>query len=199
MEDKIQQAQEAYAPYRFTVRDYYRMAEVNILTEEDHVELVDGRIVVKEPPGPPHAGHVALLSRTLSTRIGDRAIIRSQDPIHIDELNHPEPDIAVVKMREDFYMREHPAAGDVLLLVETAWSSGAADRIIKAPLYARAGIPEFWLLDVWNQWLEFYRDPADTGYRRYERLARSAVVSPLAFPDVELAVGDILRPVTHTG
>ncbi len=194
MTNAAAQAQEPYTPYRFTVDDYYRMAHADILTEDDRVELLDGQIFVKEPPGPEHAGHLALLTTLFVRLLGDRAIVRPQDPVHIDRLNDPQPDLAIVKPREDAYMGAHPRARDVLLIVEIAWTSSPGDRRIKAPLYARAGIREFWLVDIKKRKLEVYREPGERGYRKVSRLSRKATVRPFAFPDVEMAVRDIVRP-----
>lgn len=195
MANTTRQAQEPYAPYRFTVDDYYRMADADILTEDDRVELLDGQILVKEPPGPEHAGHVDVLNRMFVRLLGDRAIVRTQNPVHIDRLNDPQPDINIVKPRDDFYMSGHPRPADVLLAVEIAWTSAPGDRRIKVPLYAGAGIREFWLVDIKKRKLEVYRDPGESGYHSVTRLSRRATVTPEAFPDLEIAVAEILRPV----
>ena len=195
MGNTLQQAREPYAPYRFSVDDFYRMADASILTEDDRVELIDGQILVKGPPGPEHAAHVFLLNRLFVQLVGDRAFVRPQDPLHVDELNDPQPDLNLVRPREDLYMHAHPRPADVLLAIEIAFSSAPADRKIKAPLYARAGIPEFWLVDIPNQKLEVYREPGTAGYRYFRRLSRKARVTPTAFPDLDIAVADILRPV----
>ena len=191
----IQQAHEPYAPYRFTVEDYYRMADSEILTEDNHVELIGGQILVKEPAGPQHAGHVDFLCSHLRRLLEDRALIRQEHALAIDELNHPEPDLTVVKPREDFYRTAHPRSEDVLLVIEVAYTSARADRKIKVPLYARAGIPEFWLIDLPGQRLEVYREPAAGGYRVFRRLDRTSFVTPMAFPDVRIAVSDIIWPL----
>lgn len=192
------QSQEPYAPYRFTVDEFYRMSDVDILRNDEHVELLDGRLVVKEPPGPPHAAHLGMLNKLLVLLLGDRAVVRPQDPFGIDELNHPEPDLAIVKPRDDFYAAAHPGPDDALLLVEIAWSSAPGDRVVKAPLYAAAGIQEFWLVDIKKQSLEVYREPSPEGYRRYERLGREDTLSPLAFPDLDVAVCDVVRPILES-
>lgn len=189
------QSNEPYAPYRFTVDEYYRMAEADILSEDDRVELLDGQLTVKEPPGPPHSAHVAKLTRLFVRLLGDRAIVRPQDPLRIDDLNHPEPDLAIVKPREDFYARAHPGPKDVLLLIEVAVSSAAGDRRIKTPLYARAGIAEFWLVDVPGLFVEVYREPNAGGFRHCERLGRDESVVPAAFPDLEIDVSEIVHPI----
>lgn len=195
MANPIEQAKEPYAPYRFSRDDYYRMADADILKEDDRVELIDGQILIKEPPGPEHAGHVAILTQMFLRLVGDRAILRPQDPLHIDALNDPQPDITLVRPRDDYYMHAHPRPDDVLLAIEIAWSSAREDRRIKVPLYARAGIREFWLIDIKKRKLEVYRNPGEAGYHNVLRLSRSATVAPLAFPDLEIKVGEILRPV----
>lgn len=189
------QAREPYSPYRFTAQEFFRMADAAILAEDDHVEPIDGHISVKEPAAPEHAGHGVMLEQMFHRLLGDRVLVCSQYPLHIDELNNPEPDIAIVKPRDDFYVRAHPRASDVLLLVEIAWTSGRGDRSIKAPLYGRAGIPEFWLVGIPSQTLEVYREPSESGYGTTKTLSRQDRVSPLAFPDVEIDAADVLRPL----
>lgn len=179
-------------PYRFTVDEYYRMAEVGILEEGDQVELIDGQILVMEPISPEHGGHTMALNHLFMSLFGNRAIIGVQNPIQIDEYNHPQPDVAACRPRDDFYKRSHPGPSDILLIVEVAWTSPARDRRLKVPLYGVAGIPEFWLVDIPRRTLEVYTDPSDDGYDRVARLRAGETVRPVAFSDAEIPVEDVV-------
>jgi Uma2 family endonuclease len=177
---------------RFTVDDYYRMAEVGILTEDDRVELLDGEIVEMSPIGSDHAGHVKRLTALFTSRLGARVVVGVQDPVRLSRHSEPQPDIALLRPRADFYARAHPLPADVLLLIEVADTSVETDRRIKMPLYARAGIGEVWLVDLTTERVEVYREPVDDGYRKIRTLARGQALGPLAFPDLALRVDDLL-------
>ena len=182
-----------YSPHRFTVDEYYRMAETGILDEDDRVELIDGQILVMEPISPEHGGHTIALNRLFSSLVSDRAIIGVQNPIQIDEYNHPQPDVVLCKLHDDLYKRNHPKPSDILLIVEVAWTSAARDRRLKIPLYARAGILEFWLVDIPHRMLEVYTEPSDDSYDRVARLRAGSSVRLTAFDDVEVRVEDVVR------
>lgn len=182
-----------YSPYRFTVDAYYRLSEAGILDEDDRVELIDGQILVMEPISSEHGGHTKRLIRLFTKLLGDRAIVGVQDPIQIDEFNHPQPDITVCRPRDDFYTNGHPEADDIHLVVEIAWTSARRDRGLKVPLYGRAGIAECWLVDIPNGALDVYTCPSDGGYDKAVRLRRGASVRPVAFPDVEIRTDDVVN------
>lgn len=181
-----------YSPHRFTVDEYYRMAEAGILDEDDRVELIDGQILVMEPISSEHGGHTRVLTHLFMPLVGDRAIISIQSPIQIDRFNHPQPDVVLCRPRDDFYKRSHPAPSDILLLIEVAWTSAARDRRLKIPLYGRAGILEFWLIDIPNRTLEVYTSPSDDGYDRVARLRAGETVRPVAFGDLEIRIEDVV-------
>jgi Uma2 family endonuclease len=176
----------------FTVDDYYRMAESGILREGDRVELIDGEIIDMAPIGSEHAGHVTRFTRRFTRLFDDRATVNVQNPIHLGERSEPEPDIALLHPRDDDYVNALPTAADVFLLIEVAESSLAYDRQTKAPMYARAGIPELWIVNLIDHVIEVYRDPADGQYQRVEIMRRGDQLQPLAFPDVSVAVSDVL-------
>jgi Uma2 family endonuclease len=176
----------------FTVAEFHRMAEAGIFSEDDRVELLDGEIVEMTPIGSRHAACVKRLLRALDRGAGDRAILGAQDPIRLGEHSEPQPDVVLVKPRADFYAAAHPGPEDVLLLVEVAESSAEVDRAVKLPLYATAGIPEVWLVDLAGERVEVYREPAAGGYQQTLTLARGDIVSPHAFPDLRLGVAEIL-------
>ncbi|HEY7649320.1 MAG TPA: Uma2 family endonuclease [Methylomirabilota bacterium] len=178
--------------WRFTVDDYHRMAEVGILSEDDRVELLDGEIVEMTPIGSDHAGHVKRLIALFTSRLGARAVMSVHDPVGLSKHSEPQPDVALLRPREDFYARSHPRPEDVLLLIEVADTSVETDRHIKVPLYARAGLREVWLIDLGAERVEVYREPTAASYQQIRALARGQRIGPLAFPDLTLGVDDLL-------
>lgn len=177
---------------RFTVDEYHRMAEAGILDEDDRVELLDGEIVEMTPIGPRHAGGVARLQHLFGARVGERAIVWVQNPLVLDRHWEPQPDLVLLKAREDFYTGALPGPEDAWLVVEIAETSTERDRRVKMPAYARAGVPEVWLLDLTLDRLEVFGDPASEGYRDVRRLGRGERVAPAALPELELSVKEVL-------
>ena len=150
--------------HRITVEQYYRMGEVGLLTRDERTELIDGEIIDMAPIGPGHAYWVEQLARALIRALEPRAIVRQQHPIRLGPHSEPQPDIAVVAPRADLYRSAHPTAADVLLLVEISHSTLHFDRQVKAPFYARHGIPELWIVDLVANELHVYREPRDGVY-----------------------------------
>ena len=178
--------------WRFTVADYHRMAEAGILHEDDRVELIEGEIVQMSPIGSKHAGNVDRLAHFFLPRLQGRAIVRVQNPIQMGDYSEPEPDLVLLRPRDDFYTSAHPTPADVLLVIEVAETSAAYDRQDKAALYARGGIPEYWVADLGQASLIVYCDPTPDGYTTVRVLRRGEAIRPLAFPDLEVAVTDLL-------
>ena len=178
--------------YRFTTAEYHRMAEAGVLGEDDRVELIDGEILEMSPIGPRHAACVKRLSHLFSQRLGGEAIVSVQDPIGLSDHAEPQPDLALLRPRADFYAPEHPTPEEVLLVIEVADNSVEYDRQIKAPLYARNRIPELWLLDLGRDHLVVYRDPTGDGYATTRLLRPGEAISPLAFPHLMIPIADIL-------
>ena len=183
------------ATRRFTVDDYYKMAEVGILGEDDRVELIEGEIVEMTPIGPLHAGEVNELFGLFFVRFANHANVRSQSPVRLSHKSEPEPDIALARpeqVRGRSYRVEHPTAEDVLLIVEVADSSLDYDLGRKARLYARHGIPELWVLDQRNDRLVLHREPTPRGYAAVRTLERGESVAPLAFSETAFTVDELL-------
>lgn len=176
---------------RFTVDEYEQMGHVGILREDDRVELLEGEIVRMTPIGPTHASVVDRLTRLLVQSLGDRAIVRVQNPIRLGHHSEPQPDLVVARHRDDFYATRHPDAADALLIIEVSDSSLAIDRGVKVPLYGRAGVTEVWLVDVDHRRIIAHRWPTDTGYAEGITAGRDQVVTPAALPDLSLRVRDI--------
>ncbi|MBI2864883.1 MAG: Uma2 family endonuclease [Chloroflexi bacterium] len=177
---------------RFTVEEYHRMAEAGILGEDDRVELIEGEITEMTPIGRLHAATVNRLIKLFVTIFGDDAVVGAQNPIVLDEHSEPQPDIALLRPKADFYASGHPTPEDVFFLVAVACSSADPDRRIKVPLYARKGIAECWLVDLEQETITVYRDPAADGYRTARVFRRGEQIAPAAFPDRSLAVAAIL-------
>src|SRR5687768_12095899 len=150
--------------HRLTVADYYRMAEVGILDAEARVELIDGEIIDMAPPGSPHAATVHYLIEILVLAAGGKASVLVQNPVRLSEYSEPQPDVALLRRRDDFYRERHPQPDDVLLLIEVAATSLRFDRDTKLPLYARHGIPEMWLVDLGRRRLSRHRAPQQGSY-----------------------------------
>src|SRR5207237_1757760 len=150
--------------HRFTVDEYHRRGEVGIFSEDDRVELLAGEIVEMSPLGPLHAGTVDRLTALFASRLGAEVIVRVQNPLLLrTEDSEPQPDVVLLRLRTDFYARSHPEAQDVYLVIEVADTSMVTDREVKLPIYARAGVPEVWLLDVAAQRVEVHRHPTPAG------------------------------------
>jgi Uma2 family endonuclease len=150
--------------HRLSVMDYHRMGETGIIGPELRTELIDGEIIEMPPIGHPHAGTLNLLVKRLIVAVGDRAVVAPQNPVNLNDYTEPLPDIALLKPRADYYRNAHPGPADVLLLIEVADTSLAYDRDVKLPRYARAGIPEAWLLDLGGRRLTIHRCPAGDAY-----------------------------------
>jgi Uma2 family endonuclease len=179
--------------HRFTAKDFHRMVEAGILREDDRVELLHGEIVDMPPIGPGHASGVnRLLNGFLPLQLEGKVIISVQNPFHLGEHSEPQPDLALLKSRPDFYAQGHPTPQEVLLVVEVMESSGGYDREVKVPLYARFGIPETWLLDVERELIEVYREPSPEGYRQVHTRRRGEHIAPAAFPQFILMADAVL-------
>ncbi|PYN93991.1 MAG: Uma2 family endonuclease [Candidatus Rokuibacteriota bacterium] len=176
---------------RFTRAEYYRMAEVGILGEDDRVELIRGEIVEMSPIGRRHRAFVGNLNQLLAVRLAGHAFVWMQNPIVLAEDTEPQPDIAVIRCRPVPYKEREAWAEDVLLLIEVADSSLAYDRSTKLRLYAEAGIPEYWVVDCTAEAIEVYRTPGPEGYRDVSRVEGTATLTLHAFPDVALTTTDI--------
>jgi Uma2 family endonuclease len=178
--------------YRFTRADYHRMAQTGILKPDVRVELIDGDIVEMNPIGRFHKASVDRLNELLLPNVRGSAIVRVQSSIVLGDYGEPEPDVTLLRYRADFYAESDETIADILLVIEVADTSEAYDRRTKAPLYARFGIPELWIVDVNRAWITRYLDPTATGYGTTRVYRRGESLSPLAFPNLIIAVNDVL-------
>ncbi len=176
----------------FTVEDFYRMAEAGILKEDDRVELIEGEVVEMSPIGSRHSGCVMRLTTTLTEQLGRSVIVNVQNPVRLHEETEPQPDIALLKPRADFYSESHPTPDDVLLIAEVADTSIDYDRNVKVHLYARAGIMELWLIDLMRDVIEFYGRPEDGAYKIIQIIERGQMLVSERIPSLRLSAKDIL-------
>ena len=176
----------------FTVQDYHLMSEAGVFRDNERVELIEGEIIQMAAIGKRHAARVDRLTEFFGDRVRTRAIIRVQNPISLDDNSEPQPDIALVQRRADFYEESLPNSEDVLLLVEVADSTVNYDRDVKLPNYARSGIREVWLWDLEANCLEVYRNPTANGYTSMQKFERGEQVAPLAFPEFAVSIDLIL-------
>ncbi len=171
---------------RIDVYEYARMGEIGIFGPEERVELIDGEIVTMMTFGPDHMGSVNGLTELLVTATVGRAIVSVQNPVVLDEYSELEPDCAVLRFREDRYRLRKPGPADILLLIEVAKTSISFDRAVKAPLYARAGVPELWVADLAKRVLEVYRLPVDGVYSAVVTYKPEDTVALSRMPDVRI-------------
>lgn len=174
---------------RFTVREYEQLIVAGVLREGERVELLEGEIIEIAAMGLPHAKGMTKISYILNRQIPSTHIVGVQIPILLDDESMPEPDLVVFVDRD---WPTHPTPDGIALVVEVADSSLAYDRDRKFPRYARAGIPEAWLFDVFGQVLERHSEPFDGRYRRVETARCGESLPSTTLPDLILGVDEIL-------
>jgi Uma2 family endonuclease len=179
---------------RFTLEEYYRMAEVGILGPEDRVELIEGEIIQMSPIGPRHATCVNALTRRLLQAVGDRAVLSPQNPVRLIPDSEPQPDVVLLRPPEARYWEHRAEPADAMLVVEVAETSYRYDRYVKLRLYARAGVPEVWIVDLVHAVVEVFREPSATEYASAQRVVRGDTIAPAALPDAAIVVTEILPP-----
>lgn len=176
----------------FTVEEYYQMYEAGLFANGERVELIRGEIIKMSPIGRRHAACVIRSSDVLTRKLGNRILLSVQNPLVLDNTSMPEPDIVLLKRKADFYESGLPQSVDVILLIEVADSTIDSDRELKIPVYAEDGIAEVWLIDINHACVEVYRQPTSEGYQELLKYYRGQNLSILAFPDVNIAVDEIL-------
>ena len=183
---------EVFKRHLLTVDDYYRMAEAGVLAPDARVELIEGEVVDMATIGTRHASRVNRLNHLLTAAVGKAAIVAVQNPVRLSQRSEPQPDLSVLRPRDDFYDAAHPTAEDVLLLIEVSDTTSRYDREIKAPLYARHGIHELWVVDLDNRLLLVHRKPGKNGYGEVLQLAAPGKLSPQELPKVVVDLTRIL-------
>lgn len=178
--------------YSFTVAEYRRMGEVGIISEDDRVELVCGEIIKMSPIGKRRAACVDALNELLRERLRRSVNVRVQNPVQLDDYSEPQPDIAVLKRRDDFYRHAHPRPEDVLVVIEVSDSTLEYDRTVKMPLYAGAEIPEAWLVNLPEERIEMYSDPAGGEYQTSRSYARGQRLQSHTLASLRVSVSKVL-------
>ncbi len=186
----------------FTRKEYHAMGKAGIFAPNERVELLEGEIIVMSPAGDRHSACIVRLNRVFAgLNIANRTLVSVQSPVVTSSTSEPEPDFMLLTFRDDLYDFGKPRPQDVLLLIEVADSSLDYDRGIKLPYYASLGIPEVWIANLRNDRIESYTDPSPEGYRASRIYRRGDTISPTSFPDIEIAVSDIIpsRPSEQAG
>jgi Uma2 family endonuclease len=186
----FQGVEETSHPYRWTVREFHRMVDTGLFNEDDRIELIEGEIIKMAPIGSGHAGRVKRLNHTLTIMLNEKAVVSVQDPVVLGNYSEPQPDIAVLCWRDDFYTQANPVAEDILLIIEVADSTVRYDRSTKLPVYARHGIPEVWIVNLPQQRIEVYRKLVDGEYGETMH-HRSGRISPELLPAAVIDVAGL--------
>lgn len=173
-----------------TVHTYHRIGELGLLDVTQRTELIEARIISMAPIGSEHADWVDRLNRFFSKTLPDEITVRVQNPLYLNTINEPEPDIALLRPRAQPYREAHPRSEDVLLIIEVADSCLRYDHDVKVPLYAQHAIPEVWLLDIANNRLEVFREPIEGEYRVHLKPRKAEILHLFALENVNV-------PLTH--
>jgi Uma2 family endonuclease len=179
--------------HRFSVKEYYRMAETGVLRPDARVELLNGEIIDMSPIGPFHGGLVNRLIRIYGKLSNGRWQASAQNPLRLDDHSEPEPDFMLLKPSPNDYTSRHPRPDEAFLLVEVADASLDYDLEEKLPAYGHAGVAEVWIVNLRDQSLEVYREPHFTGYGSKTVVRAGDTVAPLAFPDAAVDVAELLK------
>jgi Uma2 family endonuclease len=179
--------------HQITVDEYHRMAEVGLLAPDARVELIEGDIIDMPPIGNAHGAVVDFLNRILSRAIGDRAILRVQGAVRLDDRSEPQPDFVLLAPREDFYRSRAPGPGDTLLIIEVSDTTARYDRSVKVRLYARRAIPEVWLVDLSKGLLTFFRAPVDGEYTDVTSTAFQGITPIPGLPGATIDLSRVLN------
>ena len=174
---------------RFSREAYHRMFETGVLDSQKRYELIEGEIVMTPPIGPGQGDLISQLTDFFVRRLPDELQCRIQLPIVVGDHSEPEPDLAIVRRRESRYRSEHPFPTNVVLLIEVSQSSLPRDRGQKMQLYARSGIPEYWIVDVEHRVVIVHRQPGPLGYADVQQFKARATIAPFAAPDCKLDLG----------
>jgi Uma2 family endonuclease len=177
--------------HRLSVADYFRMGETGICAPDARVELIDGEIIDMAPIGSLHAGTLRRLGRIVERAVGDAAIVSVQNPVLLGTYSAPQPDIALLWPRDDFYIHAHPESKDILLVIEVSDATLTEDRTVKARLYAQAGIPEYWVFDVQHQAVIVFREPHDGRYTIELSASGNDILTVQQLPQVTFPVSAI--------
>ncbi|HEX8774386.1 MAG TPA: Uma2 family endonuclease [Pyrinomonadaceae bacterium] len=181
------------AKHWITVDEYERMGEAGIFHPDSRLELLEGEIYEMSPIGSSHAACVKALSFLLNQLFGGTLLVSTQDPIRLNDFSEPQPDIALLRWRDDFYRHAHPVPTDVLLVIEVADTTVDSDRRVKIPLYARAAIKEVWLVNLPAEQIEIYAEPAGDAYQIIQQVKRGEQARAHSISELVVSCDDVLR------
>ncbi len=179
--------------HRITVDEYYRMAEVGLLAPDSRTELIDGEVIEMPPIGSPHAAAVSRLQDLLFSAIKGRAQLRVQNPVRLDNYSEPQPDLAVLLSRKDFYWERHPVPPDTLLVIEVSDSSFRFDVYVKVPLYAQHEVPEAWVVDLVHAQIHLFRSLQNGTYTDVSVIDKPGVVALTSLPEVKVDLSELFE------
>jgi Uma2 family endonuclease len=180
--------------HRFSRDEYHRMGRDGLFPDGARVELIEGDVCEMSPIGLLHMATVDRTELKLKELLGRSAIVRVQGAVALDDSNEPQPDVAVLRYRDDFYAWTDASPDAILLLIEVADTTLDFDLRVKAPLYARAGVPELWVTDVNRRVVIVHREPRPDGYASSRIYRAGELITPVAMPHVSIAIDDILPP-----
>ena len=174
---------------RFTRDAYERMFEAGIFVNSPKVELLNGEIVMMSPIGPQHVALISILTEFFAKRLPDSMQLRIQAPVLLSNDSEPEPDVAVVRRRQDSYRNRHPSSADILLLIEVSESSRHCDFEWKRRIYAASEIAEYWVIDADGHVVVVHRDASEGDYQDVKSIGPASKIAPSAAPNCQLDVG----------
>jgi len=182
----------AFTPRLLTAAEVLAMVEAGILSEDERVELIEGRLVTMSPQGPTHSTLTVIVHRLLAQAYGEDFHVKDHSPIDAGPISLPEPDVALVRGEPRDFLKRHPSAEDLLLVVEVAYTTHREARA-KTRVYAGAGVPTYWLLDVPGRSLEVFSDPdLERGEYANHSVHADGDAVPLPELTLTLAVADML-------
>jgi Uma2 family endonuclease len=176
----------------FSVGEYYKMAAAGLFTEDDRVELIEGEIIEMNPIGSRHAACVGRLTELLGRLTRDVAIVWVQNPVQVNDYSEPVPDVTLLKRRDDFYAQANPGPEAVLLLIEVSDSTLEYDQQVKLPLYARARVPEVWIINIPEETIEVYARPSRGKYQGALTVGRGERLTSTSVPSLTLDADAVL-------
>lgn len=180
--------------YHLSTDQYERLADAGVIPPDARVELIDGELIEMAPMNPPHAAVVMRLDALWQRIAGPQRAIRTSMPLRIEWDGEPWPDLVVLRSPIDEYASRHPTAADALLVIEVSDTTLEDDQRIKGPKYARAEIREYWVVDITGDRVWVHTEPSGSGYQFRHAYHRGETVTPLAFPDAQVAVDAVLGP-----
>ena len=180
------------AKHWITADEFEQMGRAGIFHPDARLELLEGGIYEMSPIGSPHAACVDFLNTFFNLHFGGKVIVRVQSSVRLDDFSEPQPDIALLRWRDDFYRHAHPTPADVLLVIEVADTTVETDRSYKMPLYAKAGIPEMWLVNLPDGRIELYAEPASGLYQISRNFTRGEEAQAHGLPDLRISVAELM-------